>query len=634
MIADNRGSAEERSSGVIGMAAEAHDPGGDFSVPPVISAASPFSQSSRAQNPGRTWGPDAAESWLASIASISETQRELTAVLEHAGDGEQLWNDVARLVAVRTQAAWLALQRAEDQRIAGRPILQHLAGTENPDPALLAVCHRAAREAAHAGRSVTAFSEGPPPAGVVATPVPGRTADCLVAVFAPALEIPATALTILLLAAANVARWDAEARSRQSFAESRRMAALTELVSRVESGTDPDQACRILVEQLQQHFECDRVIAGLCRSNGPTCQVTAVSGVVAVDNRSESVRRAQAVLQESIARGEVSTWPALQSDDRHGLCAHRQYAESVNAQAVVSVVLREETGEVRGAWLMAGNTQTLQDIAALAFAAAASRPLASAVGLLMRAQQNRLQRFFSGCRQVMRRRSGATLLSAGGVIGGLLLIPLPWRVTCDCELQPVTRRYLAAPFAGRLDKSFVKPGDIVSLNDVLARLDDRELQWELAAAEADMHRVSRERAGYMATHESGKAQIAELEMQRLNLQIELLRHRMANLQIVSPVDGIVVTGDLQRSEGMPLEVGQPLFEVAPLNQMVVELAIPEEEIRLMYPGIPVRIWLDAFPGQSRDAVVERIHPRAELKNHSNVFIGEVSLANDDAGLRP
>ncbi len=355
---------------------------------------------------------------------------------------------------------------------------------------------------------------------------------------------------------------------------------------------------------------------------------------MAVDNSSESVRRAQAVLQESIARGEISAWPPLQNEDRHGLCAHRQYVEYVNAEAVVSVVLRDESGMVRGAWLMSGKRQTLQDLELLNFVAAAFRPLAAAIGLLLRAQKNRLQRLLAGCQHAVRQRRGATMLAVCGAVCGVLLIPVPWRVTCDCELQPVTRRHIAAPFAGRLDQSFVKPGDIVSIHDVLARLDEREIQWELAAAEADVHRVSKERAGYLAAHESGKAQIAELEVQRLRMQIELLRDRRTHLQILSPVDGIVVAGDLQRSEGMALEIWQPLFEVAPLDQMVVELAIPEEEIRLMYPGIPVRIWLDAFPGQNRDAAVERIHPRAELKDHVNVFIAEVSLANADGSLRP
>ena len=165
-------------------------------------------------------------------------------------------------------------------------------------------------------------------------------------------------------------------------------------------------------------------------------------------------------------------------------------------------------------------------------------------------------------------------------------------------------------------------------------MDEREVRWESAGTEAELHRAAKEHAGYIASHETGKANLAEHEVARLRMRNELLLNRVKHLEIRSPVHGIVVAGDLRKSEGMPLAVGQTLFEVAPLDEMTVEVAIPEDDARLVQQASPIHIWLDAFPGRRWDGKVERIHPRAELKDRENVFVAELTLVNAEAKLRP
>lgn len=78
------------------------------------------------------------------------------------------------------------------------------------------------------------------------------------------------------------------------------------------------------------------------------------------------------------------------------------------------------------------------------------------------------------------------------VVAAVLLIPMDYRVQCDLELQPVSRRFVAAPFAAPLEECFVEPGDIVAENEILARLDGRELKWELAGIRADLGKARKE----------------------------------------------------------------------------------------------------------------------------------------------
>ena len=201
-------------------------------------------------------------------------------------------------------------------------------------------------------------------------------------------------------------------------------------------------------------------------------------------------------------------------------------------------------------------------------------------------------------------------------------------------MEPVTRRYVAAPFAGPLEKSLVDTGDIVEEGQLLARMDGRELRMELSSTRADLHRAAKERAGHLAMLSSGRAEIARFEVDRLQARHELLEHRERNVEIRSPIAGVVVSGDHEDAEGIMLDIGQTLFEIAPLDRMVVEVGIAEDDFAYVRPGMPVTIRLDAFPLRRFNATLESIHPRAELRDNQHVFVGEVRLDSSEIAFRP
>jgi multidrug efflux pump subunit AcrA (membrane-fusion protein) len=51
-------------------------------------------------------------------------------------------------------------------------------------------------------------------------------------------------------------------------------------------------------------------------------------------------------------------------------------------------------------------------------------------------------------------------------------------------------------------------------------------------------------------------------------------------------------------------------------------------------GQTIELWLDAYPGQTWEAVVEKVQPRSEIRDEDNVFIAEAELDNTDGRLRP
>ena len=99
------------------------------------------------------------------------------------------------------------------------------------------------------------------------------------------------------------------------------LAALTELIARVESCATPQDACQTFVDVVCRYLHCDQAIVVLRPVESSTPQPLVVSGTTNPNQQSEAMQRAAAVLSEAMLRGGVSTWPALADLPRHGLMA-------------------------------------------------------------------------------------------------------------------------------------------------------------------------------------------------------------------------------------------------------------------------------------------------------------------------
>ena len=412
------------------------------------------------------------------------------------------------------------------------------------------------------------------------------------------------------------------------------MAAIVDLLARIQSSGTLDEACHVLADALCSHLKCHQVFVGVCAEGSTTCHVTAISRLVHVPRQGETVQAIQAAMHETIARNTLTVWPAPDPSQQYALLAHVQCATSVAAHHLISTPLRDERGTTRGAVVISDPDDPASQVEIGQFLRAAESPIATAMQLLTRAERGRLLTRGAAFVQSLRSRKSLVVVGVFGIVAAALCVPVPYRVNCVCQLEPVTRRFVAAPFAAPLKDTLVEPGDLVSTNQLLAQLDGRDIRWELSGAQAELHRANKELAGHVAAHESGKAEIARNEVDRLQLKTQLLEARERDLDIRSPSDGLVVSGDLQDEEGVPLEVGQVLFEVAPLDEMVVELSIPEDDFTAIETGMPVRIKLDALPWQHFEACVDRLHPRAEIRDDQNVFVAEVPLDNATRTLHP
>jgi hypothetical protein len=431
--------------------------------------------------------------------------------------------------------------------------------------------------------------------------------------------------------AAYMTQWYERRASRQLDWEADVSAAIVELVGTIEASGDPKAACFTIAGQLGKTLGCDKVIVGRRQTSGRVA-VAAISGVARFDRRGEAVRLYEAALNEAVVRDDVTSFPA-EADQRHATLAHRKLAESARSPFVVTTPLKTLDGDPIGALTIVGSQTGRSRTETAHLLRAAGGYLGSALQTVARARGGPLTRL---ARSLLKNRGWRLKMLAAVVLvaAGLLAIPLPHKVSCDCRLEPPARRFAVAPYEGVLRESLVRPGDLVSKGQPLARMDDREIQWELSGLIADRDRAAKQRDTSLSQSDIPAAQMAQLEVERLKLKIRLLEHRRDNLEIHSTIEGVVLDGDLDDATGAPVEMGQPLFEIAPLDQLRLEVEVLEEDLPYVRAGLPVTVTLDGRPNETVDGEIIRIRPQAELREEKNVFVAEVLVENPDHQLRP
>lgn len=481
-------------------------------------------------------------------------------------------------------------------------------------------------------RGRTETSDAGPDFSDVCSPCGGGTACLQVRVPASSVHL---ATLVVEYAVACLDEASSASRAADLDSDCRHLAALVDLQNRTTAQPCLQTAMNCLAEELQRLLGASVVFVGLCQEGATECRLAAVSGSVEVDSASPLTFAAENVLQEALVRRRPGSWPAEDAGNRHALLCHAQLAELQHADAILSVPLFDRTGNAVGAVVAVTDSSTpVSSDVIRRFFSASQLPLAETIQTARRSTAGVAARLLESLRRTVRsnaaRMLGCILLLAATA----LLVPVDYQVECRSELQPVARRFIAAPFDAPLRDCFVEPGDVVEAGQVLAELDGRELRWELAGVRADLGKASREHDTFLSEQEFGKAAIARHEQERLQNRASLLTDRTRSLAVTSPVAGIVVAGDLMDSVGVPLDTGQTLFEVAPLDELLVEVLIPEDDIRHVRTGMTVELQLDARPAETLTATITRIFPKAELREHENVFIAEAQVSEHRPWLRP
>ncbi|MBT8360662.1 MAG: efflux RND transporter periplasmic adaptor subunit [Deltaproteobacteria bacterium] len=386
--------------------------------------------------------------------------------------------------------------------------------------------------------------------------------------------------------------------------------------------------------QLRNWAASDQVALGIATASGRIV-LSSLSHVTSVDQRTEQSRTLTKALTECTIQKEMLCYPAADDPAVHSSPILKDLLNFSENNQVVAVPFGDTKGNVIGAalffWATAGDrTYILKSLDT------GKHLLAACLNAIQDKSSFRIASSIRDQRQHKRSQLKTLLLSIGFVLllGAISFIPVPFRLSTDCLVQPISIRFIVSRFDGILQDVLVQPGDEVQDGDVLARLDGRDNELDQAALAAERNKARKTRDHHLASGNTAAAQIAGLEEQRLEQQLSLLQEKQKHLTLSSPIDGIILTGDMKRIEGSPVGRGQTLFEVSPLKAMIVELAVREDHISFVDPGMEVTVRFDAYPNTTWNGKIETIHPKSMIRDNRNVFIAELEFTNPEGRLRP
>lgn len=408
------------------------------------------------------------------------------------------------------------------------------------------------------------------------------------------------------------------------------------------SHLDVQKAAFTLVHRAASVISYRRASVGLFR--GTRMEVTAVSGHTFVD---ESV-------PEMKALRETLTWAAGLEE---GVYVVQQEDGTIDA-------VRAETREKFGAYFAATGLKTFlavplrDDEGRLGvFALEAAEPYAfstrdiEAAGLLgVQAtiavrnatlyQQIPMMRVF---RPLGRQKARFLSLSygrrlawlAGMALGAVLLVlaPVPLRVSGEARVLPQLRIPVTTEVEGRVARVQVREGDRVEVGQVLAAIDESDYHTREDQAMARYEVALRESNRLRAEGRTGGAAIESARLEGLRAEVDLWQRKIARTQIRSTVDGIVATPRIEEVVGAHLARGSLFCEVVEPGRLRLELVIPEHDVGLVAPGMPVKFKLHAFPARSFMARVERVGVVATLDAGEPVFLVRAGFEETIPSLR-
>ncbi|MCB1184927.1 efflux RND transporter periplasmic adaptor subunit [bacterium] len=180
-----------------------------------------------------------------------------------------------------------------------------------------------------------------------------------------------------------------------------------------------------------------------------------------------------------------------------------------------------------------------------------------------------------------------------------------------------------------------REGGRLAQGDLIARLDDEQLRAEMNRARAlmDQSRSTWQRVKTIVDQGAGAPQdlddaTAALRVAEANYA--LAETRLGKARITAPFAGLA--GKRHVSPGAFLRAGDPITDLAQIDELRVDFAVPERLLATMRQGNPVTVTTTAYPDHVLEGVIDVIAPQLDPLTRSAGIVARV--ANPDGLLRP
>jgi multidrug efflux pump subunit AcrA (membrane-fusion protein) len=265
-----------------------------------------------------------------------------------------------------------------------------------------------------------------------------------------------------------------------------------------------------------------------------------------------------------------------------------------------------------------------------------------------------LRRFFAPAETRNLRQAAVYAMLVFVTLMGLAVVPMKHSVSASGRLLPVRRNVIFAPTDARVVEVLVDTNQRVAKGDILLRLSSDRLESELLAARHQLDQKKQllatlqAQAGVKNEAPSDVDQIrlagsiaqTKVEIESLSRRLELLQAEARDLEVRSPLTGVVATFDPRRRlQNRPVPKGEELLEVMDASgPWELRLDLPAQRAGDLLQSqsasgesrSTVSFKLAAQPQHSLTGILRRIGSRTTVDADSELVVPlEVDVAVSD-----
>ena len=424
----------------------------------------------------------------------------------------------------------------------------------------------------------------------------------------------------------------------RSAEENARLQTVLDLLASTVEHERLQQAAMAFVTQLAMKLECDRVSLGF--GDGKQMRIQALSHTAEFGKQMNLVRAIESAMDEAIDQQALVLYPLPLEATPLVTRAHAELSRQHGAGSICTLPLGSDRKFFGGLTLERPENKPFDQATVELI-----ETIAAMIGPILEAKRREDRWLISKATESfadqLKKLVGPGHL--GLKIAGVSLLALviffayakgDYRVTAQTNLEGTIQRAVGAPFNGYIKEAPVRAGDIVRNGEMLCLLDDRDLKLERLKWSTQKEQLLKQYREAMAKHDRAQVQINKAKIDQAEAEISLLDEQLARTKVVAPFDGVVMSGDLTQSLGAPVERGQVLFEVAPLDAYRVIVQVDERDIGEIVVGQRGELALPSMPGEIFPLAVGKITPVSTAKEGRNYFRVEAQLENPSPRLRP
>jgi len=192
--------------------------------------------------------------------------------------------------------------------------------------------------------------------------------------------------------------------------------------------------------------------------------------------------------------------------------------------------------------------------------------------------------------------------------------PVELSITATGAIEPRARVIVAAQQEGLVTEVRVREGDRVASGQVLVRLDDREIQAQLAEEEARRIEAEAQWRRSQALVADGliaesQADTARAGFETASARVTALQTRLSFTRITAPVAGVITARRVEVGNLAAARVA--LLEMAAGDGLVLRVPVSELDVVKLAAGDAAAVTVDALPGTRIEGRIGRIFPATD-----------------------